>query len=48
MNSVEPRISDWMCPVVSPWMTNTRKRTHQKAPASAVRIAATRNTRSGS
>src|SRR4051794_32496219 len=48
MNSVEPRINDWMWPRPSPEKKNQRKRTQITAAASATIPETTRNTRSGS
>jgi hypothetical protein len=49
MNSVEPRMSDWMCcPGSSEKKKKYRKRAQITAPIRAKNAAAARNTRSGS
>ena len=48
MNSVEPRMSDWMWPSPSPLKKKKRKRAQMTAEISPTTIAAAVNTRSGS
>ena len=48
MNSVAPRISDWMWPSPSPSMKNQANRTQSTTPKRATNAAAATNTRSGS